>query len=135
MTEQNIPEVPEHDEPVIGDAPPTSKTLFSNGIYDKLKWIALVFLPALATAYWALGTVVDWVPAVNDVVQTIVVLDTLLGTLLGVSNQRYKANDDNFDGVIVVKPDEETGEPVMNVGIDSTAVVNKDIVQVRVKKA
>ena len=60
----------------------------SNKMYDILKWIALVLLPAAATFYAAIAAV--WgLPCAEQVVGTITAVDTLLGTLLGISSANY----------------------------------------------
>lgn len=57
-------------------------------IYDILKWIALVFLPALGTLYFALSGI--WkLPYGEEVVGTIMAIDTFLGALIGISNINY----------------------------------------------
>jgi len=59
-----------------------------NKTYDILKWIALVVLPALGTAYFGLAAI--WpLPYCNQIVGTITVVDTFLGTLLGISTRNY----------------------------------------------
>ena len=60
----------------------------SNDTYDKLKWIALIFLPALGTLYFALASI--WgLPYGEQVVGTITAIDAFLGALLGVSTTNY----------------------------------------------
>ena len=62
----------------------------TNKTYDILKWIALILLPALATFYAAIAAV--WVlPYTEQVVGTITAVDTLLGTLLKISADKYAA--------------------------------------------
>ena len=62
---------------------------FSNKTYDILKWIAMLFLPALATLYLALSGI--WgLPYGEEVSGTIMALDTFLGVILGISNAQYK---------------------------------------------
>ncbi len=63
----------------------------SNKTYDVLKWIALYFLPALATLYFALAGIWN-LPYGEQVLGTISALDTFLGVLLGLSNAKYKSN-------------------------------------------
>lgn len=64
------------------------KITLSNKAYDVLKWVALIALPALATLYSTLGLL--WAfPYTNEIVATIVALDTFLGGLLGVSTANY----------------------------------------------
>ena len=61
----------------------------SNKTYDALKWIALYFLPAFATLYFALAGIWN-LPYGEQVLGTISALDTFLGVLLGLSNAKYK---------------------------------------------
>ena len=60
----------------------------SNKTYDILKWVALVFLPALATLY--LGLAGYWnLPYPEEISGTIMLVDTFLGALLGISSIKY----------------------------------------------
>jgi len=65
--------------------------VFNNSIYDILKWIAQILLPALGTLYFALAKVWN-LPYSEQVVGTITAIDTFLGVLLGISSKNY--NDD-----------------------------------------
>ena len=61
----------------------------SNKMYDVLKWIAQVVLPALATLYFALAGI--WgLPYGEEIIGTITAVDTCLGVLLGISSAQYK---------------------------------------------
>ena len=62
----------------------------SNKVYDILKFIAQIVLPALATLWAALGKIWGW-PLVTEVTATICAVDTFLGALLGISSNRYNA--------------------------------------------
>lgn len=67
--------------------------LMENKVYDVLKFLALVVLPALATFYAAIAAV--WgLPYTEQVVGTITAVDTLLGTLLKISSDNYKKQED-----------------------------------------
>ena len=57
-------------------------------MYDVLKWIAMVFLPAIATLYFALAGIWGF-PYGEEVVGTITAVDTFLGVLLGISSAQY----------------------------------------------
>ena len=61
----------------------------SNKVYDVLKWIAMVVLPAVATLYMALSGTWGW-PYGDQVVATITAVDTFLGVILGISSTQYK---------------------------------------------
>lgn len=59
-----------------------------NKVYDILKYIALIALPAAATLY--LGLAAIWgLPYGEAISGTIMLVDTFLGTLLGVSTKKY----------------------------------------------
>lgn len=60
----------------------------SNKLYDVLKWIAMVALPAIGTMYFALAGI--WgLPYGEQIVGTITAVDTCLGLLLGISSAQY----------------------------------------------
>lgn len=61
-------------------------------VYDILKWITMIVIPALATAYVGLAAVWGW-PYAGEVSKTAAVICTLLGALLGISTAQY--NKDN----------------------------------------
>lgn len=64
-------------------------------LYDVLKWITMIVLPALATAYVGLAAVWGW-PFADEVAKTVAVICTLLGALLGISTAQY--NKDEYSG-------------------------------------
>lgn len=57
-------------------------------IYDILKWVTMIVLPALATAYVGLASIWGW-PFADEVAKTTAVICTLLGALLGISTAQY----------------------------------------------
>lgn len=61
----------------------------SNKVYDILKYIAQIVLPAIATLYFALAGIWNF-PYGEEVVGTITAIDTFLGVLLGISSVSYK---------------------------------------------
>lgn len=74
--------------------------------YDRLKWVSLVFLPALASLYFALGEVWHF-PMVPQVVGTITIVDTFLGLLIGKTSKdfREKISDTEFMGHLTIVQD------------------------------
>ena len=61
----------------------------SNKLYDLLKFIAQIVLPALGTFYFAIASI--WgLPYAEQIVGTITAVDALLGALLGISTIQYK---------------------------------------------
>lgn len=63
----------------------------SNKVYDVLKWIAMIVLPAIGTLYFALAGIWGF-PYGEQVVGTIVAVETFIGTILQISNVKYKNN-------------------------------------------
>lgn len=60
----------------------------SNKVYNFLKWIALILLPAVGTLYFALASI--WgLPFAEQIVGTITAFDTFLGVILGISSMKY----------------------------------------------
>lgn len=60
----------------------------SNTVYDVLKYIALVVLPALGTLYFALSKIWGF-PYGAEIVGTISAVDAFLGALLQISTNEY----------------------------------------------
>lgn len=58
-------------------------------VYDVLKAIAMIILPALGTLYFALAGIWGW-PYAEQIVGTITAIDTFLGVILGISTMQYK---------------------------------------------
>ena len=63
----------------------------SDKVYDVLKWIALILIPAIGTLYFALAGI--WgLPYAEAIVGTLTAVDTFLGAILGISTSMYKKN-------------------------------------------
>lgn len=68
----------------------------SNKMYDILKYIAQIGLPAVGTLYYALSAI--WgLPYGEQIVGTITAVDTFLGTLLMISSFAYRKENDDGD--------------------------------------
>lgn len=66
----------------------------SNKVYDILKWIALIVLPALATLYGTLAGI--WsLPFADAIPETIMAIDLFIGVILGVSSATYNKSIEN----------------------------------------
>lgn len=91
----------------------------NNKVYDVLKYVAQIVLPAVATLYFSLAQI--WgLPYGEEIVGTIVAIDTFLGVILQVSTNSYnkylpemenvakqyekRIADGEFDGVDYRKP-------------------------------
>lgn len=61
----------------------------SDKVYDTLKWIAQILLPAVGTLYFALAGIWGF-PYGEQIVGTITAIDTFLGVCLGISSSQYR---------------------------------------------
>lgn len=61
----------------------------SNKVYDVLKYVTQIGLPALGTLYFALSNIWGF-PYAEQVVGTVSAIVTFLGVLLGISSAKYK---------------------------------------------
>ena len=66
--------------------------MMTNKTYDVLKWVAQIVLPTIGTLYAALAGIWGF-PYGEQIVGTILAVDTFLGALLQISTAQYnKAN-------------------------------------------
>lgn len=79
----------------------------SNKLYDRLKFLAQIGLPALGALYFALAGI--WgLPGAEQVLGTVLAIDTFLGVILGLSSAKYQADPDGHiapDGTVSFKED------------------------------
>lgn len=119
-------------DPLIGDAPPKANVLLSSSVYDKLRPIAQIWLPALAVFYISVAPLWD-LPKQEEVAGTIMALNLLVGVVMGVSHRQYSNSDARFDGTVVVVPNED-GNSDLNVSLDSLAIARKKEIVIRVDR-
>ena len=74
------------------------KIQLNDKVYDVLKWVCLIALPACGVLYAALSGLWGW-GYTQQVVGTLAAVETFLGALLGVSTAQYnKGGNDHADG-------------------------------------
>lgn len=61
-------------------------------LYDILKWVCLIALPAVSTLYWTLSSIWGW-PYAEQVSGTIAALTTFIGVIIGISTVNYNKGD------------------------------------------
>lgn len=83
--------------------------LLNNTAYDVVKYLAMIVFPAIGTLYFAIAGI--WhLPDADQVVGTVVAVDTFLGVVLRISSTQYNNSDSRFDGSIdVVDAGDGTG--------------------------
>lgn len=117
-----------------GTTPEKVPFVLSEKIYDPLKFVALVLLPALTTLYFSLGGL--WhLPNVEAVIGTMTALDTFLGVILGVSTKLYNATDAKYVGAIVLTSHQD-GKKTFSLELngDPMEMMGKDEVSFKIKQ-
>lgn len=100
----------------------------SNKGYDRLKFVALVFLPGAAAAYFSLAQI--WhLPNAEEVVGTATILDTFLGLLLKASSITHdkiaaveKAAANRIDGDLIVTVDPDDGAKYLTLHVSQETI-------------
>lgn len=99
-------------------------------LYDFLKKMAQIWLPALGTLYFALAAM--WgLPADDKVTGTIIAVDTFLGVMLNISKNQYVTSGAAYDGTVKVVQNENGAAAHFNV--DPRDFVDKGVVTLKVE--
>lgn len=106
---------------------------FTGKVYDVLKWIAQIVLPAVGTAYYGLAAIWHW-PDPDQVMGSVLVIDTLLGVILGISSASYNKNE-KYAGTINLQETEEKTLVSLELEDDPYALEKKSEVTFKVVKA
>jgi len=98
---------------------------FTNKVYDVLKAIAMLYLPAAATLFYTLAQIWHW-HHVDDVMGSITGVIVFLSAILKISTRSYDKTD-KYDGTIDVQTTPE-GKKVfqLNVGSDLDKLDQKE---------
>lgn len=106
----------------------------NNNVYDTLKWITTILLPAISAAYFALATLLN-LPWSAEVVGVIAIVITFMGSVLHISTNTYNASDQKYDGIMHVDssdPDKDVFNFELNESPESFP--NKDTLTFKVAK-
>lgn len=106
--------------------------VLNSKVYDILKWLVQIVLPAIGACYAALAALWGF-PYAEQVVGSISAICVLLGACLRISNSNY-----NGDGVLTVNSDlDDDDENKYNVAFtkDLSELANKKQIIVTVNKA
>jgi hypothetical protein len=63
-------------------------------VYEVLKWIVVIVLPAISTAYFGLAQIWGF-PYAEQICGTLAIVETFIGTLIGVSTKAYRKEQSN----------------------------------------
>jgi len=104
-------------------------------VYDTIKYLALIGLPAIATFVAGMGAIWEW-DNTDKVVKSIIAFSTLLGALTVLNKVRWDNSDARFDGTMTVEvtPPGEVNE-IRHLDVDDPtidAVTNKGEILMKV---
>lgn len=105
--------------------------MITGKLYDWLKYLAQIVLPALGTLYFTLAGI--WsLGSGEEVVGTIMAVDLFLGVLLGISQVTY--NKQVASGVMNVEETEDGSRYSLELDDDPAKLPNKKEVRFKVKE-
>lgn len=108
------------------------KIKLTSELYDTLKKIALIYLPALATLYATVALI--WgIPAITQILATLSAIDTFFGVVLHLSSTSY-VSDNPHDGTMHVTTNADgTQVAEMDLSDKPEALVTQPTVTFRVQ--
>lgn len=113
----------------------SQKMMITNSrLYDFLKRLTQIILPAFGTLYFALSEIWGF-PSGAEVVGTITAVVTFLGVVLGLSTSAYNQSEARFDGTIDVFEDDGSKQFMLNLDEDPYFLEQKGEILFKVNKA
>ena len=102
---------------------------FTNKIYDALKWIAQIVLPAIATFYFTLASI--WgLPFVEEILGTLTAIDAFIGILLGISSKSYNKTKDGTLAITNIDEEGVTGQ--LKIDVPTEELINRSEITLKI---
>ena len=105
----------------------------TNKVYDIIKWIVVIVIPAVITLYSTLGNIWGF-PYVIEITGTLAAIDVFLGVIMKISGVSYNKQ---LDGILYVDTvtDDETDKYLFEVDdLDNIASKDKITLKINNKK-
>lgn len=112
---------------------PEKTALLSDKLYNFLKPLTTIVLPAAGALYFGLAGIWD-LPNADKVVGTIAVFTAFFGVLLGLSTKSYNSSDARFDGTIEVTETPEKIAYLLDVSQDPAGLAGKSEVRLKIQE-
>ena len=118
--------------PTTADETVAQDYILSNKLYDILKLLAIIIIPAVATFYVTIAAI--WgLPSAEEVAATAVAISTLLGVIVKIGDKSYNESAGKFDGVVNISATPRGTQKVsLEVPGDPMDIVNKDQLTLKV---
>lgn len=110
------------------------KAVLSNRVYDVLKWVITIVLPAIAVLYFALSQIWGF-PNGEQVIGTITAIEVFFGAILGLSTYQYNNSDAKYDGNINVIETPEKRTYDLEMFEDPVGLTDKKAVTFKIRDA
>lgn len=107
----------------------------SNAVYDKIRIIVQIWMPAISVFYTAIANIWGF-GYVEQIVGTIAAITVLLGAILGLSRKNFNAGnapDQAYDGELLVDSSNPVEGTFMQLDADPTTLTSKDKITLQVK--
>ena len=104
----------------------------TNKMYDAIKWIVVIVIPAIITLYATLGNIWNF-PRVEQITASLAAIDVFLGAIMQISSSKYNKT---YDGVLHVDTvtDEEADKYLFEVD-DLDNITDKDKITLKINAA
>lgn len=113
------------------DQPTNAGIMITGKLYDTLKYLAQVVLPALGVLYFTLSQI--WgLPAGEQVSGTILAMDTFLGVILQISASNYERSGAKYDGAVNVEVLHDGGK-IYSLDINEDPAAIESMAELRLK--
>jgi len=100
-----------------------------NEIYDKLKWIVAIVLPAFIAMYSAVAGIWGF-PYTEQIVGTLAAITAFLGVILGISTHNYNKT---CDGILHVDTSDETTDNYLFEVDDLDNITDKNKITLKIE--
>jgi hypothetical protein len=111
------------------DTPPF---VFSDKVFNRLKWGTGIVLPACGTLYFALAQI--WgLPGGEAILGSIIAVQAFLGVVLGISTKQYNNSDAKFDGTLTTTETPKKKIVSVETNLHPDELAKKDEVLLKVK--
>ena len=107
--------------------------LFSDKLYQVLKRLVQVYIPAISAFYFGLSEIWNLGYGVQ-VTGTLALVASVLGLMLGISSKTYEKNGPVIDGEFSLTPNENGALDFGLKSVDIDALENKDVVVFRIHR-
>lgn len=108
-----------------------SKFLISDAMYDKLKPVTTMLMPAIIT-FWLAVAGIWHLPNQEEVAGTLGALNVLLGVVLLLSSKAYKNSDQRFDGTMNIFEQDDKKTMSLDLNLHPEELEQKDAIVFKV---